>query len=298
MTNNTNEYFLVLDRYVKLVNKSIELYTEKLGPESLIRDACVYALSTGGKRLRPTISLMVADALQKNGEAVFAALSTEFFHTASLVVDDMPSMDDDDLRRSLPSVHKKFGEGTALLVSYALIGAGYDFIAKNAEHLLDSSVSFAESVDYRCRLVLENAAYNTGLNGATGGQFMDIHPPDLSIETVKQIIHLKTSSLFEISFVSGWLFGGGDIDKLPKLKKAASHYGLAFQIADDLGDQEQDLNNERAINLANVIGRERAVEMFHGELDSFVLIIKEIGVFGSTLNALAESLRGAIGSRW
>ena len=284
----------ILETYISRINRAIQTHMQMLGPESPIRDMCAYALSTGGKRLRPVITLMMADALGNKGDVTLSALSIEYFHTASLVADDMPSMDDDDERRHVPSVHKKFGEAAALLVSYALIGAGYDMIAQNAKTLIESGVSFTESVDLRCRLALENASFNTGLNGATGGQFLDIRPPDLSENTIKKVIHLKTSSLFEIAFVYGWLFGGGDVDKLAEVKKGAAHFGLAFQIADDLGDQEQDRINERAINMANILGKEKALEMFHEELESFLLTVKGLGVDVDGFKALSEAVKATV----
>jgi len=294
MSENVIESHLLLKNYVDRVNDAIKSHHEMLGPSSPIRDACAYALSTGGKRVRPSITLMVADALGNKGDATLSALSIEYFHTASLVADDMPSMDDDDERRSLPSVHKKFGEAAALLVSYGLIGAGYDMIAQNARVLIDQNVPFADSVDLRSRLALENAAFNTGLNGATGGQFLDIQPPDLSVETLKKIIHLKTSSLFEVAFVYGWLFGGGALDALDHVKKAAAHFGLAFQTADDIGDMEQDILNKRDVNLANVLGKKRAEEMFHGELDSFLLMLKELRLDDAPFAALTDALKQSI----
>ena len=269
------------------INKSLPLF----GDKTLLRDACEYALSTGGKRFRPSLVLMIAKALGSKGDAMFSALGIEFFHTASLVADDLPSMDDDDERRHQPSVHKKFGEGVALLVSYALIAAGYECISKNVEVIKNSGLPFADQSDHIGMLALENATYNTGLNGATGGQFLDIAPPDLSLETLKEIIHKKTSSLFEISFVFGWLFGGGDLQRLGDVKQAASHFGLAFQIADDLGDMEQDVKNERLVNIGNVFGKEEALKMFHGEHEAFLLKIKDLGIDSTELLQIAENLK-------
>lgn len=294
MTQKLTRSDSLLNTYVDRVNRGILGNLAMIGPESPVRDMCAYALSTGGKRLRPVITLMMADALENQADVTLSALSVEYFHTASLVADDMPSMDDDDERRNLPSVHKKFGEAAALLVSYALIGAGYDMIAQNANFLLKNQVSFSDSVDLRCRFALENASFNTGLNGATGGQFLDIKPPDLSVETIKKVIHLKTSSLFEIAFVYGWLFGGGSLDKLPAVKKVAAHFGLAFQVADDLGDQEQDRINQRAVNMANILGREKAIEMFHGEHEAFLHTISQLDIDATNFIAIAESVKSSI----
>ncbi len=294
MTKSVKNHDSILSTYSARVENAIQKSFHLIGPNSPLLKACQYALSTGGKRQRPCIALMMSDSLGKGGDATFAALGVEFFHTASLVADDLPSMDDDDERRSLPSVHKKFGEAAALLVSYALISAGYDFIAKNSDVIKHQEVGFSGTAAERCQLALENASFNTGLFGATGGQYLDIAPPDLSVETLKTVIHQKTSSLFEIAFVYGWLFGGGDLDRLPLVKKVAAHYGLAFQIADDLGDMEQDVVNGRKINMANVFGKEAALKMFHGELDSFLLKIKELDVDDSCFRALASSLRDSV----
>ncbi len=265
-----------------------------IGPKSYLRDVCEYALFTGGKRLRPCIALMMVKALSCGGDALLSALGVEFFHTASLVADDLPSMDDDDLRRNQPSVHKKYGESTALLVSYALISAGYNAISQNTHIIKRLQQPFAQNAERRCLLALENAAFNTGLEGATGGQFMDLMPPDLSLPTLKQVIHQKTTSLFEIAFVYGWLFGGGDLQRLWVVKEASSHFGLAFQIADDLGDMQQDLKNGRKVNMANVFGREAVTAMFHEELSLFVLKIKDLGVISKEFELLADSLAASV----
>jgi geranylgeranyl diphosphate synthase type II len=111
----------MLQGYQKLIVSKIEENLPAFGPKSKLRDACEYALMNGGKRLRPAIVFMTAEALGFEVDVTQAALSIEYFHTASLVADDLPCMDDDDERRSKPSVHKAFGESEAILVSYALI---------------------------------------------------------------------------------------------------------------------------------------------------------------------------------
>ena len=257
-----------------------------LGPKTQLREACAYALLNGGKRLRPAITLMVAKALGNGVDVMAAAMAIECFHTASLVADDMPSMDDDDERRGKPSVHKVYGEAIALLVSYALIAEGYASIARNSK-----------KNERACMLVLENASMNTGLLGVTGGQFLDIAPPDLTLPTLRKIVHKKTVSLFEIAFVSGWLYGGGDLKKLDLVKKAASHFGMAFQIADDLEDMEQDTKNNREVNMANVFGRESAQQMFHVEEDQFYLTIEELNIDSQDLRTLMRSVSLVVVSR-
>ena len=117
-----------------------------------------------------------------------------------------------------------------------------------------------------------------------------MYPPDCSVETLRDVIIKKTVSLFEISFVLGWLYGGGDHEKLPLVKKAAEHFGIAFQIVDDLGDMEQDAENERAINVPARLGVDVASKMFHEEIEHYSNIIKELGIDVSELQALADLL--------
>lgn len=255
-----------------------------LGPKSKLRDACEYSLLSRGKRFRPILVFIVAEALGNKNDVTSAALAVEYFHTASMIADDLPCMDNDDIRRNQPTLHKAFDEGTALLATYALIAAGYERLAQNSREIQQAIDGNADRI---CILALENATYNTGLMGATGGQFLDINPSNLNKETILEVINKKTVSLFELSFVLGWLFGGGKIEFLDKVKKAAAHFGTAFQIADDLDDMEQDAANDRQINIATFLGKDSAIEMFHTEIKSFQDILKCLGLENSALNQVA-----------
>lgn len=284
----------LLSQYQKLIESKIQKSIPSFSDKNKLRNACEYALMNGGKRLRPALSLMIAEALDQKADVSEAALSIEFFHTASLVADDLPCMDDDDNRRAMPSVHKMHGEAIALLVSYALISAGYAGIAANGKTIERQKLHFSNQSDRLIALALENATFNTGLQGATGGQFLDIFPPDLSLPTLREVIHKKTVSLFEIAFVFGWLFGGGKPDLLPLVKQSASHFGMAFQIADDLSDREQDLQNGRTVNLAAVFGVSAAKEMFHEEILGYQNSLKELRIDSKELKSLSDWLSSQI----
>lgn len=247
---------------------------ETFGPATRLRQAATYSLMTGGKRIRPALVMMIAKILGNEADVTEAALSVEFFHTASLIADDLPCMDNDDMRRDKPSLHKVYGESTSLLASYALIAAGYEGLVRNGKVLKESNLDFSSQSDHLSLLAIENVTYNAGMQGAPWGQLLDVQPPDLTLETVMEVMEKKTVTLFEIAFVCGWLFGGGGIDQLDKVKKAAGHFGRAFQIADDLSDQAQDVTNDRKINLATIIGHEKAMQMFHKEKES---LYKELG---------------------
>lgn len=289
-----DEIFEILRPYQLQIDEEMRIELPSLGEPGKLREACEYVLLSPGKRFRPALVMMIAKGIGYEGDATYAALAVEYFHTASLVADDLPCMDDDDLRRDKPTVHKIYGEATALLVSYALIAAGYKFLTKNAETLRQLRLPFSYDSNHICTLAIESASYNTGIFGATGGQFLDIYPPNLSISTLKEIIYKKTTSLFELSFVLGWLFGGGEIARLPFVKTAALHFGMAFQIADDIGDMDQDIKNKRAVNIANVIGLDAAVQMFHEELHQFERIINELQFDSKELIGISNLLKHSL----
>lgn len=286
-----NSLIQILEPFQAFIENRLVQVIPSLGKKTVLRDACEYALLNGGKRFRPFLVLLMAQALNKEVDVSYAALAVEFFHTASLIADDLPCMDNEDLRRNKPSVHKVYGESTALLASYALIAAGYELLVNNAKTLKESGLNHAAHSDRICVIALENATYNTGILGATGGQFLDINPPDLHLDEVRKILCMKTVSLFEISFVLGWVYGGGNLDQLDLIKKAAYHFGMAFQIADDFDDCDQDMQNGRKINLVLACGTESAFSQFQNEIDKFLSIIKTLKINTAEFHGMCEYLK-------
>ncbi|NGX39193.1 MAG: Farnesyl diphosphate synthase [Chlamydiae bacterium] len=285
-TVSRSSFFLLRDHIEKEIAKSLLSFGEK----NKLRDACEYALLSGGKRLRPIIVMMVAEALGHGLDATQAALSAEFLHTASLVADDLPCMDNDDERRDKPSLHKAYGESTALLASYSLIFAGYEKIHASAEVMKASDPPFSGFAEEVCCLALLHASRAAGILGATAGQFLDLNPPNHSLETMREVLYKKTVTLFEVSFLFGWLFGGGMISQVDLVKKAAYHFGMAFQIADDMGDLAQDEKNKSEINVAKILGRERSLTLFQKEMGSFNKVLSELGLTTPSFEKMAEML--------
>ena len=273
-----SQFYLHRDKVEQEIARSMLSFGEK----TKLRDACEYALKSGGKRYRPLLVLLIAEALAKGQDVLDAAMSVEFFHTASLVVDDLPCMDNEEERRSSPTVHKIYGESIALLASYSLICAAFEKIHHNAEKVRDARVGM---------VALAEAARAAGIVGAVGGQFYDLFPPSLSLEALREVIYKKTVTLFEVSFVFGWLFGGGDPALLERVKRAAYHFGMAFQIADDLVDLAQDEKNEREVNLARHIGKERALVVFEEELKALRVLLAVLGLDTLSFRKMVEMLR-------
>lgn len=281
-------------QYKLIIDEKIKEFLPTIGDKSTLREAVEYSLLNGGKRLRPALVFIVAKAVGFDSDVSFAALAIEFFHTASLVADDLPCMDNEDFRRNKPTVHKVYGEATAVLVTYTLISAAYECLAKCGDEFARSNAPHALSHDKITLLSLTNATRNTGLFGATGGQFLDLNPPNLSIDTLREVIQKKTVSLFEISFMIGWLFGGGDLKQTDLIKKAAYHFGMAFQIADDLGDMAQDRENECKVNFASALGMEKAIKVFHDEIEQFQKTARNLKIDSPELMEIAVYLNDQV----
>lgn len=259
-----------------------------LGDQNKLRDACEYALLNGGKRIRPLIVLIIGKALGNQLDMNEASLCVEYFHTASLIADDLPCMDNDDYRRSKPALHKIYGESVALLASFALISAGYEKIFQSVRVLSKQKSPFRERANESCVVALDAATRCAGISGATGGQFKDLFPEKCTLNEVLDLIYKKTVTLFEISFILGWIFGGGSLTAVDQVKDAAYHFGLAFQIADDLGDVKED--GEGSMNIAVLLGVEKAFGMFQEEITTFGQKIKKLGIMTPEFEQIIDLL--------
>lgn len=196
-------------------------------PESLHR-AMRYAVLSGGKRLRPLITLALAEAAEGNAEsALGAACAVEFVHCFSLIHDDLPTLDDDDLRRGLPTVHIAFSEPIALLAGDALFALAFETLAK------------AEAEPGVRAQALALLAECSGTRGMVGGQTVDVESENgvADLKTVEWIHRRKTGALIEAAAGLGALFGGGEPDDVGRARRYGAELGLAFQIADDVLDE-------------------------------------------------------------
>ncbi len=199
------------------------------GLHARVQEAMRYAIFAGGKRLRPFLVLSSAALFDvPQSQALRAAAAIEALHTYSLVHDDLPCMDDDDLRRGQPTTHRKFDEATAVLAGDALLTLAFEILAHPETH---------PSAEIRCQLVALLARAG-GSEGMIGGQMMDIDAPTRS-HTPDEIIllqRMKTGALFEFACEAGAILGGRGPEDRERLKAYARDFGLAFQITDDLID--------------------------------------------------------------
>lgn len=175
-------------------------------------------------------------------------------------------------------MHKAFGENIAVLASYVLIAEGYGTIHANAE-IMKKDARFASCAESNALFCLKKAAICGGIQGAANGQFLDLFLPDGDLKTLEKVVAQKTSTLFEIAFLFGWLFGGGSIVKAPLLSKCAAHLGMLFQIRDDLEDDIQDASRVCDANVAKALGRDRASFLLDREREAFQEVLKELGLW-------------------
>lgn len=276
--------------YLPLIEEKIDKLVNGFDCVNILKEACGFSL-VNGKRFRPAIALMVAKALKSGVDIIDAAISIELFHTASLIIDDLPCMDDEEERRCKPALHIKYGEATALLAGLSLMSEGYACLQQNANLIKEKGGPLSLRAFEILSLVLENVTKNSGLKGATTGQYLDLFPPKISFEVVKEVIQKKTASLFEAAFVTGWLYGGGEAKSLSLVKKAAQHFGVAFQINDDFKDAAQDLLKEHQMNLVAIVGQEKARELFDFEIESYFDCLQELNLDNSELRTIGELLK-------
>lgn len=202
-------------------------------PRATLYEAMRYALMGGGKRMRPLLVVASCDLFNVDRErAMRVALAIEAVHVYSLVHDDLPCMDDDDLRRGKPTVHKVYNEGMAVLTGDSLFAVAFELLADEATH---------EDPFVRSELVLE-LARASGPAGMAGGQVMDIaaETQTFDLATTTRLQQLKTGALIGFSVEAGAIMGKVGASTRLKLKGYARDLGLAFQIADDLLDVEGD----------------------------------------------------------
>jgi geranylgeranyl diphosphate synthase, type II len=232
---------------------------ELKGPTKLV-EAMRYAVSNGGKRVRPKIVLLTGEVLGNVEATLPAALAVEYFHTASLIADDLPCMDNDDQRRGVPSLHCAFSQSTALLTSYALIAEGYEQIRIGAGKTLNISLAYTTKA--------------LGSEGLTGGQFSDLSDQISEEHSLLDVLNRKTGALFELSFLLGWFFGGGDLARTEEVQQMARSLGLVFQLEDDCKDLEEDVANGR-LNAAHLLGVKRVEELIAQEKEKVLLLKQE-----------------------
>ncbi|PGS84686.1 farnesyl-diphosphate synthase [Bacillus thuringiensis] len=246
---------IAFDTFLKesktFVEEKLVSYANELQCPNVLREAMAYSLEAGGKRLRPLLLFATLQAFGKERNlGIGAACALEMIHTYSLVHDDLPCMDDDDLRRGKPTNHKVFGEAMAVLAGDGLLTYAFQVIMAYEQKEI--------SAEKKVRLVLE-LAKAAGPEGMVGGQVADMEAEGkrLTIDELEYIHKHKTGKLLEFAVLAGTILSDATEEQEEKLLTFAKYIGLAFQIRDDILDVEgteeeigkpigSDLSNEKS----------------------------------------------------
>ncbi len=285
-----------LQEYMAARQKTVDTALDRwVPPESenpaTIHRAMRYSLFAGGKRIRPLLAIAAAEAVSDAPLGVEnAACALEMIHTYSLIHDDLPALDNDDLRRGRPTCHKVFGDAMAILAGDALLTLAFEVLAK-----LDCTTA-----ERRIELVRELATASGTVGGMIGGQVNDIegerqHPTAALLESIHRA---KTGALLRCSVRFGAIYAGASDYQLDALTRFGEHAGLAFQIVDDVLDVEQSSETlgktagkdaaQQKITFPAVYGIERSREMAEQERLAAHLALQPFDDRANRLRELAD----------
>lgn len=286
---NLKEY---LAARIQIVEVALERWVpaETVAPQTIHR-AMRYSLFAGGKRIRPVLCIGAAEALGASPKGIEdAACTLEMIHTYSLIHDDLPALDNDDLRRGRPTNHVVFGEAMAILAGDSLLTLAFETLGK-LPHASDLT---------KARLVAELATASGTVGGMIGGQVHDIEgerqPP--TAELLEAIHRAKTGALLRASVRMGAIYAGANAEQLDALSRYGEHTGLAFQIVDDILDVEESAETlgktpgkdqaQQKITFPAVYGLEKSKQMAEAERLAAHEALKPFGEAAEPLAELAD----------
>ena len=285
----------VVERYRAAVDAALEaaLPAEASWPTT-IHQAMRYSLFAGGKRIRPALVLAAGEAVGCRAEPLTPfACAVEMIHTYSLIHDDLPAMDDDDLRRGKPTCHKVFGEAVAILAGDALLTRAFE--------LLSASTGIEEPDAMRRRLQATSVlAAACGTTGLIGGQVEDLESEgrDVDAASLERIHRAKTGALLRACAVGGGILGGADEPQRERLDRYGRGLGLAFQVVDDILDATEaperlgkTAGKDAAAGKATYVrvhGLETARRMARDLLEGALAAVEPFGPAAASLRELAH----------
>ncbi|MGL5149964.1 MAG: polyprenyl synthetase family protein [Clostridium sp.] len=281
-----NELKIEVDNYLE------DYFKGKSGYNKLIYDASAYSINIGGKRIRPILLLLIYEMYKENYKDVIdMAAAVEMIHTYSLIHDDLPSMDNDDLRRGKPTNHKVFGENIAILAGDTLLNEAmnvmFNFSLRSGIEALEASKIISEAA---------------GAEGMIGGQVVDIisEGKKISLEELEYMHEKKTGALIVASVLAGGILGGANDEELKLLKEYGKKLGLAFQIKDDildvvgsvekLGKNTKMDEDRNKTNFISVYGLEQCERMCNKITEECIEILDTLNGNSTELEKLTRAL--------
>ena len=220
-----------LQRKQDLINQALDEYLSFTGPAAVL-SAMRYSIEAGGKRLRPILTIAVAESLGNENDAIIdVACALEMIHTYSLIHDDLPAMDNSSLRRGKPTGHLVYGEAVAILAGDALLTLAFEIAAK---------YGLQKGRAEKAIQIVAEMSTAAGAAGMIGGQVLDLEAEsaETSVEVIEKIAEMKTGALLRAAVLCGAIAADASVVQLKALTAYADNIGPAFQIVDDLLDYE------------------------------------------------------------
>jgi geranylgeranyl diphosphate synthase type II len=297
---NNMDFNTLLHEKAEFINHTLERLLASQQIDSKLKESLKYTLGTPGKRVRSALVLWCCELLsgQANHNAEIAAAAIEMVHTYSLVHDDLPAIDDDDLRRGLPTCHKAFDEATAILTGDALLTLAFEILAKEVD---EPTIAVK---------LIGQLAQDAGPSGMIAGQMADIKTSMLDtgcsssiqnrVSRIEYIHTNKTAKMFRCAAAMGAICGGASKQQIDQLSEYGLKIGLGFQIADDILDVSA--SSEQLGKTAGkdakaakctypaVVGIDKARELEKKLADEAVAILEPFGKKADTLRQLAMAL--------
>lgn len=238
-----------LEASLNIINRELKkVLSNKKGYQNKIFEAIDYSLFTGGKRLRPIMTLKACEIFKEDiVHAIPYALAIEMIHTYSLIHDDLPSMDNDDFRRGKPTNHKVFGEAMAILTGDGLLNLAFETITSYAN---ENSITID---DYKRHMrALGEISKYSGIDGMIGGQVVDLlsNHKTMTKEKLLFMYKTKTAALIQGGLVSGAIMGEASDEEVEIIREFGLNLGIAYQIRDDILDIKEDKSIEKLTYLS------------------------------------------------
>jgi len=286
-----NEYF---KNRRSQVEARLESLSEVESAPNVLKEPLARAIRSKGKRVRALLTIAVGEALgQKADRLVDAAAAFELIHACSLILDDLPCMDDAELRRGEPALHRSYGEDLAILAAVALLNRAYGLIA--------ASYVGAAPRRWPLPMVLDRVVGAVGWDGTIGGEAVDLHHEgrSLDFQTLEYIHSRKTGALFVAAAAVGAMLANASEGMLAAVEAYAKNLGLAFQITDDILDVTSDAEtlgkdigkDEGKLTFVRLAGLEGARQLNRELVDTSLAAIAPLGSSGERLRQLAGLVR-------
>lgn len=275
-----------------VVNQRLDVIMDEMCEPGILKDAMSYSLKAGGKRLRPVLCMLSAGMFGNRAQALDVACAIEMIHTYSLIHDDLPSMDNDVLRRGKPTNHVVFGEAFALLAGDGLLNCAFEVLLKLAQN------SDRDKLDVvRAMQIVASAS---GVKGMIAGQAADLQfeGEDVDAQVLHYIHERKTAAMIKAAVCAGAALLRADEDEMKALNIYGENIGLVFQIVDDILDEEGDESklgksvgkdkDAEKMTFARVYGIDASRRIAKEKTDEAITALARFGTRADGLKALAQ----------